>query len=67
MSEDRWLSPKQIAAKYSVSYSTARRWIKLLVPHAPQAKYRPREKRSYHLRRIPESVLDAHLDELLNN
>jgi transposase len=68
MTTEKWLSPKQIAEQYNVSYETARRWIKRIfgddvrmTPH-----YKGGGKRPYRMRRVPESVLEEHLPELLN-
>lgn len=64
---EQWLSPKDIAAQYHVSYQTARRWIKkLMSPTNLTPKNRGRVKRPYSLRRIPASMLEEHLPELLN-
>ena len=58
-----------IAEQYSVSEETARRWIKRILGddvHMTPRKNKGRGKRPYHLRRIPESLLKKHLDELIN-
>ncbi len=65
---EKWLSPKQIAEQYSVDRETARRWIKRILGDDVHTtpKNRTAGKRPYRLRRIPESVLKKHLDELIN-
>lgn len=65
-SSEKWLSPKQIAEQYSVSYQTARRWIKRLMSEPLAPRHKGRGKRPYSLRRIPQSVLEEHLSELMN-
>jgi transposase len=67
MTAEKWLSPKQIAEQYNVSYETARRWIKRVL--GDDVRMSPRYKsgkRPYRLRRVPESLLEEHLPELLN-
>jgi hypothetical protein len=57
-----------IAEQYSVDPSTARKWIKRILGddvHTTR-KNKGIGKRPYRLRRIPESVLKKHLDELIN-
>jgi transposase len=65
---EKWLSPKQIAEQYSVSYETARRWIMRVLRDdvTMTPKNKGRGKRPYRLRRVPRSLLEKHLDELLN-
>jgi hypothetical protein len=57
-----------IAEKYSVSYDTGLRWIdKLTKKYITYTDGRfKKEKRGSRLRRIPMSVLDAHIDETLH-
>jgi len=67
--EEIWLSAKMIAKKYSVSYQTARRWIMRL--NGDETRKQPKKgdgrlSRPYHLRRVPQSLLEEHLDEFLN-
>lgn len=68
MTNEKWISPKQIAEKYNVSYETARTWIKKIMGDAipTPEKRRERQKRPHRIRRIPESLLEKHLPELLN-
>jgi DNA-binding GntR family transcriptional regulator len=65
MSSERWLGPKQIAEQYSVSRDTARRWIMRLMGDEVSKK-EGRGKRPYRIRRIPQSLLERNLDELMN-
>jgi hypothetical protein len=64
---DPWVDSRWIAEKYSVHRDTGRRWIVLLTQ-----KYLTytdgRFKRGPHarLRRIPLSILEEHINELLN-
>jgi predicted ArsR family transcriptional regulator len=66
--DEVWLSPKQIAEQYSVNKETARRWIMRIL--GDDERITPRKKgrgvRPYRLRRIPQSLLEKHLDEFLN-
>jgi transposase len=67
MSTEKWLSPKQIAEQYNVGRATARRWImRILGDDVRAPKEKGRSKRPYRLRRIPQSLLEKNLDELLN-
>jgi predicted transcriptional regulator len=67
-SAEKWLGPKQIALQYNVSYRTALRWIKKLM--GDDLRITPlkkgRTKRPYHLRRVPQSLLEQHISNLLN-
>jgi len=65
---ERWLSAKEIAAQYSVSYRTALRWIVHILGDDVRMtpKNKGRGKRPYRLRRIPQSLLEKNLDEFLN-
>jgi hypothetical protein len=51
-----------------VSRETARRWIMQIL--GDDVRMTPKNKgcgkRPYHLRRIPQSLLEKHLDQLLN-
>jgi predicted ArsR family transcriptional regulator len=68
MVTEKYLSPKDIAVQFSVSKETARRWIMQIlgddVKLAPTKK--GRGKRPYRLRRVAQSLLEKHLDELIN-
>lgn len=66
MSTEQWLSAKQIAAEKSVSYNTARRWIIQIMGHHQPRKAKGRGKRPYSLRRVPRSLLEKNLYDLLN-
>jgi transposase len=67
MVTEHWLSPKEIAEQYSVSKQTARRWImRILGDDGPTPIKKGREKRPRRLRRIAQSLLEKHLDELMN-
>ena len=65
---ERYFSPEMVALKYSVSYSTARRWIKKIfgddIRMTP--RNRGRGKRPYRLRRVPRSLLEKYIDEFIN-
>ncbi len=70
--EDPWVDADWIAQKYCVSYDTARRWILRLTSDdlsrldGGRDIRRRRGTRPYRMRRIPLSVLEAHIDEFLN-
>jgi len=68
MKPERWYSPKQIAELFSVSHETARRWIMAILGDdtAMIQKNKGRGKRSYRLRRLPESRLHE-LDQFMNH
>lgn len=65
---ERYFSPRQVALKYSVSYWTARRWIKSIMGDDERMtpKNKGRGKRHYRLRRVPQSLLEKHIDEFIN-
>ena len=66
---DPWVDAKWIMQKYTVSYRTARRWIMKLLGDdvAMLDKRRKKGKRPYRMRRIALSILEEHVDELLNH
>jgi hypothetical protein len=70
--DDPWVDPNWIARKYSVSYQTGLRWILRLTgddltrADGQRDNRRKRGTRPYRMRRVPLSVLEAHIDELLN-
>lgn len=67
MSTEQWLGPKQIAAQYNVSYDTARRWIMRVMGDDERTRFRDRSgKRPRKIRRVPRSLLEKNLDELIN-
>ena len=65
---ERWLSPRQVSLKYSICYEKARQIIREImgddIRMSPREK--GRKKRPYHLRRVPQSLLEKHIDEFLN-
>jgi hypothetical protein len=69
---DPWVDAKYIVQKYTVSPSTALRWIiRLMGDELTRLDGKPdhrrrRGTRPYRMRRIPLSVLEAHIDDLLN-
>jgi transposase-like protein len=67
--EDPWVDALWIAQKYSVARSTAYRWIrKLTREHLTytDGRFSREKKRHYVLRRVPLSLLEEHIDQLLN-
>jgi hypothetical protein len=65
---EQWLSPKDIAAQYHVSYRTAVRWIMRILGDDVRMtdETKGRGKRPYRLRRIRQSLLEKNLDQFLN-
>lgn len=65
MSNEKWLSARDIAATYGVSRRTALRWIMRLMEGEERGQ-KQREKRPNRLRRVPQSVLEKNLHLFLN-
>ena len=64
---DPWVDANWISHKYSVSYDTALRWIKKLTQkYLTYTDGRFKRERHSRLRRIPLSILDDHIHEVLN-
>ena len=70
--DDPYVDAFWIAEKYSVSYGTARRWILRLTNDdlarldGQPDRRRRRGMRPYRMRRVPLSVLEAHIHEFIN-
>jgi hypothetical protein len=64
-----YLSPNQVAWKYNVSSSTARRWIRRIMGDEGKMGtelYKKQGKRSYRLRRVPRKLLEKWIDQFIN-
>jgi hypothetical protein len=65
---DRWVDANYVAAKYSVSYFTARRWIMAILGDdtAMIQKNKGRGKRPKRMRRISLSLLEKEVGRFIN-
>jgi hypothetical protein len=63
---DPWIDTQYIAAKYSVSRSTAQRWIIRLIERHITFKDGRFKRKERRMLRIPLSLLEEHIDEFLN-
>ncbi len=66
---EKSLSPKQVAERYSVSRSTAERWIIKMNDDEETVVMKDRRvgKRPWRLRRIKESILEREIDKFINH
>jgi hypothetical protein len=64
---DPWVGPDYCVRKYSVSVRTGQRWLSTLIDkYLNFTDGRFKKKRGKRILRIPLSLLEEHIDELLN-